>query len=95
MYEIVAVRRVPSDDESHMHIGLVGYMSSHLPEEPIMISPARVIQRIAFGDTFSVLVDGEPAEVQAGACAECGLEPYLKTAKDSSSRRHIEGLPSR
>ena len=78
MYEIVAIRLVSSDDGTHSHLELVGYASSHMPGEAIMIPPARVLQRQAMGEKFWVDVNGEKTDVTAGACSTCGFEPQLK-----------------
>lgn len=77
-YEIVAVRTEPSGDYRHRHIALVGYDSPHMPSEPIMIPPARVIERIAFGERFSVRAGDQQVDVTAGTCSLCGYEPYLE-----------------
>lgn len=94
MYEIVSIRLAPSDDQSHFHTELVGYVSTHLPGEPVMVPPARVLERIALGDKFVVTVDGVAADVSAGKCPQCGLEPYLKTSADSGAVNRVEQLPT-
>lgn len=93
MYEIVAIRAVLSDDGTHPHIELVGYLSPHTPGEPITIPVPRVTSRIAFGEKFFVTADGERAEVSAGKCEVCGHEPHLKTAADSDGRNRLLELP--
>ena len=40
-YEIKSVRLAPSDDDSHLHIELIGYASPHVEGEEIMIPIAR------------------------------------------------------
>ena len=83
MYELTTIRTVLSEDGTHDHIEFVGYASTHMPGEPITISPARVIQKMALGEKFWVDVNGEKAEVQAAACEMCGFEPQLKTTADT------------
>lgn len=78
MYEIVSVRTIPADDGSHSHVELIGYISTHIPGEPIMIPVARALQKIAFGEKFVVASSGEQVEVKAGKCSECGHEPVLE-----------------
>ena len=91
-YEIKAVRLEPSDDDSHMHIELIGYLSPHLETEEILIPIPRAIQKMAFAEKFHVMVNGEPAEVKAGKCHICGFEPYLVTTADSEGVNQIEEL---
>jgi hypothetical protein len=90
-YEIKAVRLMPTDDDSHMHIELIGYLSTHLEEE-ILIPIERALQKMAFDERFHVMVDRQPAEVKAGKCATCGFEPYLVTSADSGEINQIEEL---
>lgn len=79
MYEIIAIRTEPSEDLSHEHIELVGYHSPHIDTgEAITIPPARVIQRIAFGEQFGVRSGDGVVEVKAGTCSVCGHGPYLE-----------------
>jgi len=94
VYEIVSIKLAPSDDQSHFHADLVGYVSKHIPEEPVMVPPERIIQRMVLGEKFVVTVDGDPVEVSAGKCLKCGLEPYLKTSADTGDVNRIEQLPS-
>ncbi|MFA5889982.1 MAG: hypothetical protein WDA27_03350 [Actinomycetota bacterium] len=93
MLEIAAVRLVAADDQTHHHIDLVGYLSPHLPDEPIMIDIPRVAQRIALGEKFVAVVDGEQAEVSVGKCARCGHEPYLRTTADTGENERLLDLP--
>ena len=88
-YEITAVRLVPSDDQSHMHVELVGYQSAHTPGEEITITIPRVLQKMAFDEQFYVTVDGEQASVKEGTCPVCGHEPYLVTAADGGKRQRL------
>ena len=92
-YEISAVRLVPSDDGSHFHVELVGYLSLHTPDEPIMIDIPRVLQKMAFGEKFHIMINGEPVEVSAGKCPVCGFEPHLKTAADPADSTRLLDLP--
>lgn len=93
MYQITKVRTEPSPDGSHLHIGLVGYSSAHIVEV-ITVPPARVLQQIALGESFSLDLNGEKADVSAGACEVCGFEPYLKTSADTPGDNKILSLPS-
>lgn len=93
MYEIESVRTEPSDDLSHEHVVLVGYLSPHTPGEPITIPVARVLQKMALGEEFAVAAGGERAKVSPGKCEICGLEPYLKTSADSGGRSALLDLP--
>lgn len=94
MYEIIGVRTKASDDQSHRHIDVVGYRSPHITEA-IMVSPDRIIQRLAFDEKFCVDVEGEKADVSASTCEVCGFEPYLKTSKDTKGRNRILELPEK
>lgn len=82
MYEITTIRAVPSDDDSHMHVEQVGYISGHMPGEAILIPIPRAIQKLSFGEAFSVTVDGEQVPVTPGKCGICGIEPYLVCTAD-------------
>ena len=75
-YEIKSVRLAPSDDDSHLHIELIGYASPHVEGEEIMIPIARALQKMAFSEKFHVMVNGEPADLH-----EAALQP--------DSRRHL------
>ena len=94
-YEIRSVRLTPWVDDSHLHIELIGYDSPHVEGEDIMISIPRVLQKMAFGEKFHVMVKGEPVEVQRGSCATCGFEPYLVTPADEPDFNQIEELPQK
>ena len=94
-YEIKSVRLAPSDDDSHLHIELIGYASPHVEGEEIMIDIARALQKMAFSEKFHVMVNGEPVEVQVGKCATCGIEPYLVTPADKPDYNQIEELPQK
>lgn len=92
MYEITKIRAVPSDDDSHMHVEQVGYISGHMPGEAILISIPRAIQKIAFGEAFCITIDGEQVPVTPGKCALCGHEPYLSTPADKGKDSVLLGL---
>jgi hypothetical protein len=94
-YEIKSVRLTPSDDESHLHTELIGYASPHVEGEEIMISIPRALQKMAFGEKFHVVVDGQNVEVRRGQCATCGFEPYLVTPVDKPDFNQVEELPQK
>jgi hypothetical protein len=94
-YEIKSVRLAPADDDSHLHIELIGYASPHVEGEEIMIPIPRALQKMAFSEKFHVVVDGQPAEVKPGKCATCGFEPYLVTPADRDEINQIEELPQK
>lgn len=93
MWEIVAQRPALAADGLHMHVDLVGYLSPHIAREPIMLAVERVLQRMALGETFVVVKDGEPVPVKPGACEVCAFEPALKTEKDPPKGNLILDLP--
>ena len=94
-YEIKSVRLAPSDDDSHLHIELIGYASPHVEGEEIMIDIQRALQKMAFAEKFHVMVNGESAEVKQGKCQMCGIEPYLVTTADTPEFNQIEELPQK
>ena len=94
-YEIKSVRLTPSEDDSHVDIELIGYVSSHVEGEEIVIPVARALRMMAFGEKFHVMVNGEPVEVKAGKCATCGIDPYLVTDADKPDFNQIEELPQK
>ena len=83
MYEIAAIRTAASDDATHEHVELVGYNSRHIEGEQILIPIERVGQRLALGEEFWIVVDGEKVPVTPSKCETCGHEPVLKAAKGS------------
>ncbi len=95
MYEIVAVRAVPSSDETHWHVEFVGYESAHMPGEPIFISIPSAAMKMAFGEKFFVRVRDEKAIVESSKCPVCGFEPALKTSADSGDVSHLLALPAK
>ncbi len=95
MYEVSAVRLISAEDLTHQHIDVVGYDSPHLENEVIFIPIPRVIQRGMLGEKFGVKVGEELAEVQPGKCHVCGLEPYLKTTKDTAETHYLIELPQK
>lgn len=95
MPEIVCVRTVLADDGAHEHVDLVGYMSPHIPGEPILIPPRRIQQKMAAElERFWIERDGEKIDVKAGKCQVCGHEPYLVTEKDPADGTLLLGLPA-
>lgn len=95
MLEIAAVRLVAAEDQTHYHVELIGYVSPHLPDEPIMIDVSRLLQRMALGEKFFVAANGEQAEVSESKCARCGFAPYLKTAADTAEDEKLQALAPR
>jgi hypothetical protein len=95
VYEIAAVRTVPSDDASHQHVDLVGYVSPHMPDEPIFISIPRLLGKMALDEKFAVRVGDQMAEVSAAKCPICGFEPALKTSADPEGAARLMALPAR
>jgi hypothetical protein len=94
MPEVVARKAVLSDDGTHEHVLLVGYASPHLGAgEPITIDVERLVQKQAIGERFTVATADGEAEVVAGACPVCGLEPYLRTTADTGVRQLLLELP--
>ena len=92
-YEISSVRLTPSDDQSHLHVELIGYDSPHTPGEPIMIGIRRALEKMAFDEKFHITVDGEHADVTEGKCFVCGFAPYLVTSKDDANNNRLLDLP--
>lgn len=92
MYEIRTVR-TEILGPGHEHIQLVGYVSGHIEQEPIKISPERVAGRIAMGDSFGITIGDETAEVKAAPCPVCGETAHLKTSKDTREVQHLLALP--
>jgi hypothetical protein len=93
VFEIIAVRTKPSDDQTHEHVELVGYASTHMVGETIYIPIERVFGRQAFGERFAVVVDGAPADVAPSKCPVCGHEPYIKTTADTGTEQKLLELP--
>lgn len=89
----VVSSRVEQADAKHDHVVLVGYHSSHLAAEPIMLSPERVIQRTALGDRFFIVEGETEHDVVEGKCPECGHEPYLRTKGDQGDEQKLMALP--
>lgn len=93
MPELVAVRVGLAKDAAHEHIELVGYQSDHLKAEPVMVPQERILQKEALGEKFWVTVDGERTDLVGGKCPACGIEPYLRTAKDEGDKERLRDLP--
>lgn len=94
MPEIVAVRTAEAETPpEHDHVVLVGYRSSHIQREPIMIAPQRVHEKALVLEKFWVTVEGEKVAVVSGKCPVCGHEPYLRTQKDAGDEELLKGLP--
>ena len=92
-YEITAVRLEPSDDQSHTHVALIGYESLHTPGEPILIPPARALQKMALAEKFHI-GSGEGARpVKEGKCPVCGYAPYLVVEGDAGDTQTLLTLP--
>jgi hypothetical protein len=90
--EIVAVRTKESDDRSHFHADLVGYQSTHINTEPIMISIDRAFELMLYERFWITAPDGQ-SDVVKGKCSVCGHEPYLRTAADGENEEKILALP--
>ncbi|MGH2792808.1 MAG: hypothetical protein ACRDKG_00740 [Actinomycetota bacterium] len=95
MPEIIAVNTKRSDDGTHDHVVLVGYYPGHITSgETITIPVERLIQKQWLGERFFIkLEDGTEAEVTAGKCPHCGLEPYFRTAADKGDEQRLLSLP--
>jgi len=90
--EIVRVRLVETDDQSHFHVDLVGYHSDHIETEPIMISTERAISTMLYERFWMTIASGE-TDLISGKCSVCGHEPYLRTAADGEKEEHLLDLP--
>ena len=95
MPEIIAVTIARSDDRTHDHIALAGYRPGHITSgEAITFPVERLIQTQWLGERFFIKVqDGTEAEVLAGKCPVCGLEPYFRTAADKGDEQRLMSLP--
>ena len=93
MAEVVAVRKIESDDRTHDHVYLIGYHSDHLTSgEPIMISIERAIS-LALTEPLWIKTPEGKSDVVTGKCSVCGHEPYLRTAADGESEEKLMALP--
>lgn len=90
-YQVVAVR-VEQADANHDHVALVGYHSSHLAQEPIMLDAARVLQRVSIGDRFFMKDGDTEADLVAGKCPLCDAKPYLRTKADAGDEQKLMSL---
>jgi hypothetical protein len=86
VYEITTIRTVVLA-EGHEHIEFVGYLSPHIENEPITITPERIAGKMAMGETFGIRVGEDLVEVIPADCPVCGAHGQLKTKKDTSSKR--------
>ncbi len=92
MPEIVRIRLMESDDQSHFHVDLVGYHTDHIATEPIMISTERAISKMLYTRFWISTPEGE-ADLVSGKCSVCGHEPYLRTASDGEKEEKLQSLP--
>jgi hypothetical protein len=93
--EIVAVRLKLADDGAHEHVDLLGYHSTHLKTEPVMVAPQRIRDNAILGESYWVTANGERAEIIFKECPVCGLEPYPRTSLDSGDVEHLKELPQK
>ena len=91
MPEIVVVRLIESDDQSHFHVDLVGYHTDHITTEPIMIATERAISLMLYERLWIKTPDGE-ADLVSGKCSVCGHEPYLRTTSDAENEEKLQTL---
>lgn len=92
MPEIVSVRLQQAEDAEHEHVALLGYHSTHLKTEPVMIAPGRVRENEVLGEKYWVTVDGQRVDLAFGACRVCGV-PTVGTAADSGETEYLKHLP--
>ncbi|GAC1419104.1 MAG: hypothetical protein NVSMB57_13540 [Actinomycetota bacterium] len=90
--EVVSIRAVQAD-ANHDHVDLVGYHSSHIAQEPIMLSIPRTLQRIALGERFYIKDGDVETDIVAGSCPVCDIQPYLRTKADSGDEQKLLLLP--
>ena len=93
MPEIVAVRLKDTDDQTHVHVDLVGYETDHIATEPIMITTERAISLMLYERLWMKTTTGEETDLTSGKCSVCGHEPYLRTAADGEHEEHLLDLP--
>jgi hypothetical protein len=92
--EVIARTNVLSDDGSHEHVILAGYTSGHLGTgEPITIGVERLSMLVWLGERFWIKTENGEAEVIAGKCPVCGLEPYFRTSADAEKEQKLLSLP--
>lgn len=95
MPEVIARKTQLSDDGTHEHVLLVGYNSNHLGAgEPITIDVNRVTQSTWTGERYFIKTPDGEAEVVAGNCPVCGLEPCFRTSADTGDEQRLLALPS-
>ncbi len=95
MPEIVAVRLKPAEDGEHEHVDLLGYHSTHLKTEPVMVAPNRIRENAIVGEKYWVTVNGERADITFGACPICGMQPYPRASADSGDVERLKELPQK
>lgn len=95
MPEIIAVSIARSDDRTHDHVALAGYDPGHITSgEAITFPVERMMHKQLQGERFFIKVEGEiEAEVVAGKCPDCDLEPYFRTAADKGHEQRLMSLP--
>ncbi|MCI0347289.1 MAG: hypothetical protein L0221_17895 [Chloroflexi bacterium] len=95
MPQVTTVKTEASDDGSHEHVVLAGYYAVHLPpDESITIPVERLIHKAWLGERHWIdLADGSQADVTAGKCPVCGLEPYFRTSADTGDEQKLLALP--
>lgn len=94
MPEVIARKTELSDDGTHDHVILVGYTSGHLGTgEPITIGVERLSMLTWLGERFWIKTEDGEAEVIAGKCPVCGLEPYFRTSADGEKEQKLLALP--
>ena len=94
MPEIIARKLDLAEDRTHDHVILVGYNSKHLGSgEPITIDVDRLTQLTWTGERFFITTTDGDADVVAGKCPVCGLQPYLRTSADDGDEQKLMALP--
>jgi hypothetical protein len=93
--EIIAVNINRSDDRTHDHVALAGYYPGHITSgETITFPVERMMHKNLLGERFFIkLPDATEAEVLAGKCPVCGIEPYFRTKADNGDEQRLLSLP--
>jgi len=93
--EVTARSTKLSDDGRHDHVYLAGVSMGHITSgEAITMDVDRMVTRTWIGERFFIkLPDGTEADVIAGKCPVCGLEPYFRTAADAENEQKLLELP--
>lgn len=89
---VVVSSRSAQIDAAHDHVELVGYHSSHLAQEPIMLSTERTLQRMGLGERFYIKHGDEENDLISGACPVCAHTPYLRTKADAGDEQKLMAL---